>query len=278
VTPHCRYVLRLADTNLVLAQRLGEWIGHAPALEEDLGLANVSLDLLGQARLLLAHAGEIEGRGRGEDVLAYLREESEYFNLTLVEQPNGDFGDTIVRQFLFDAWQCELYSALTGSADARLAAIAAKGLREAAYHLRYSGGWLVRLGDGTAESRARVAGSLGRLWPFTNELFDGDEVDGAMAAAAIGPSPESLRDAWLRRVDTTLAAATLARPAPSPYGWYGNAVAASRPCGRFLVSRRWAGNLSSPRRCRPSSWRGLRACWRRWSIPRFPSFRCSISA
>ena len=112
MTPHGRYVLRLADTNLVLAQRLGEWVGHAPALEEDLGLANVSLDLLGQARLLLAHAGELEGRGRGEDELAFLREESEYYNLTLVEQPNGDFGDTIVRQFLFDAWQLGLYEAL----------------------------------------------------------------------------------------------------------------------------------------------------------------------
>ena len=152
-----RYVLRLADTNLVLAQRLGEWVGHAPALEEDLGLANVSLDLLGQARLLLARAGELEGRGRGEDQLAYLREESEYFNLTLVEQPNGDFGDTIVRQFLFDAWQIGTCEALAESRDATLAAIAAKGAREAAYHLRYSGGWLVRLGDGTAESHARVS-------------------------------------------------------------------------------------------------------------------------
>jgi ring-1,2-phenylacetyl-CoA epoxidase subunit PaaC len=235
VTPHCRYVLRLADANLVLAQRLGAWIGHAPALEEDLGLANVSLDLLGQARLLLAHAGELEGRGRGEDALAYLREQSEYFNLTLVEQPNGDFGDTIVRQFLFDAWQCELYAALAGSTDARLAAIAAKGLREAAYHLRYSGGWLVRLGDGTAESHARVAGSLERLWPFTNELFDGDEVDRAMAEAAIGPPPESLRDAWLRRVDATLAAATLARPEASPYGWYGKQGRHSEHLGYLLA-------------------------------------------
>ena len=130
MTPHCRSVLRLADTNLVLAQRLGEWVGHAPALEEDLGLANLSLDLLGQARLLLAHAGELEGRGRGEDALAYLREETEYLNLTLVEQPNGDFGDTIVRQFLFDAWQLELYEKLAPSKDEGLAAIAVKGTRE----------------------------------------------------------------------------------------------------------------------------------------------------
>ncbi len=156
MTPHCRIVLRLADTNLVLAQRLGEWVGHAPALEEDLGLANVSLDLLGQARLLLTHAGELEGRGRDEDALAYLREESEYLNLTLVEQPNGDFADTMARQFLFDAWQLGLSESLAGSTDAALAAIAAKGRGEAAYHLRFSGGWLARLGDGTAESYGRA--------------------------------------------------------------------------------------------------------------------------
>ncbi|MGH8198043.1 MAG: 1,2-phenylacetyl-CoA epoxidase subunit PaaC [Steroidobacteraceae bacterium] len=221
MTPHCRYVLRLADTNLVLAQRLGEWAGHAPALEEDLGLANVSLDLLGQARLLLTHAGELEGRGRGEDELAYLRAESEYLNLTLVEQPNGDFGDTIVRQFLFDAWQLELYRSLAPSKDGKLAAMAAKGAREASYHLRYSGGWLIRLGDGTEESHARVARSLERLWPFTNELLDGDDVDRAIAAAGIGPAPESLRDGWSRSVDEVLAAATLTRPAPAKFGWYG---------------------------------------------------------
>jgi ring-1,2-phenylacetyl-CoA epoxidase subunit PaaC len=221
VTPHCRYVLRLADTNLVLAQRLGEWVGHAPAIEEDLGLANVALDLLGQARMLLAHASELEGRGRGEDDLAYLREESEYLNLTLVEQPNGDFGRTIVRQFLFDAWQCALYQALLPSSDPQLAAIAAKSAKESAYHLRYSSGWLIRLGDGTPESHERVQQALDRLWPFTNELFDGDDVERAAAAAGIGPAPESLRDAWSRRVDEVLADATLARPAPVPFGWYG---------------------------------------------------------
>jgi ring-1,2-phenylacetyl-CoA epoxidase subunit PaaC len=235
VTPHCRYVLRLADTNLVLAQRLGEWVGHAPALEEDLGLANLSLDLLGQARLLLAHAGEIEGRGRGEDALAYLREETEYLNLTLVEQPNGDFGDTIVRQFLFDAWQFELYEKLAQSKDEKLAAIAVKGSREVAYHLRYSGGWLMRLGDGTAESHDRVAASLSRLWPFTNELFDGDDVDRAVAAAGIGPAPEAVRDGWSRRVDEVLAAAKLARPAEAKFGWYGKQGRHSEHLGYLLA-------------------------------------------
>ncbi|MBM4219202.1 MAG: phenylacetate-CoA oxygenase subunit PaaC [Gammaproteobacteria bacterium] len=235
MTPEVRYVLRLADTNLVLAQRLGEWVGHAPALEEDLGLANLSLDLLGQARLLLARAGELEGLGRGEDQLAYLREESEYFNLTLVEQPNGDFGDTVVRQFLFDAWQLGLYEALVASGDAALAAIAAKGAREAAYHLRYSGGWLVRLGDGTAESHARVAASLARLWPYTNELFHDDDVDRAAAAAGIGVLPSALAPPWSVRVDQTLAHATLARPAHSSFVWYGKQGRHSEHLGYLLA-------------------------------------------
>lgn len=235
MTPHCRYVLRLADTNLVLAQRLGEWVGHAPAIEEDLGLANVALDLLGQARMLLAHAGELEGRGRGEDDLAYLREESEYLNLTLVEQPNGDFGRTIVRQFLFDAWQCALNQALLPSSDPQLAAIAAKSAKESAYHLRYSSGWLIRLGDGTPESRERVQQALDRLWPFTNELFDGDDVERAAAAAGIGPAPESLREAWSRRVDEVLAEATLARPSPAPFGWYGKQGRHGEHLGHLLA-------------------------------------------
>ena len=235
MTPQVRYVLRLADTNLVLAQRLGEWVGHAPALEEDLGLANVSLDLIGQARLLLTRAGEIEGLGRGEDQLAYLREESEYFNLTLVEQPNGDFGDTITRQFLFDAWQLGLYEALAGSQDATLAAIAAKGSREAAYHLRYSSGWLVRLGDGTPESRRRVAGSLARLWPFTNELFHDDDIDRKAAELGIGVLPSSLAPSWSARVDDTLARATLARPAASSFGWYGKQGRHSEHLGYLLA-------------------------------------------
>jgi ring-1,2-phenylacetyl-CoA epoxidase subunit PaaC len=221
VTPPVRYVLRLADSSLVLAQRLGEWVGHAPAIEEDLGLANLSLDLLGQARLLLAHAGELEGRGRGEDELAYLRGESEYFNLTLVEQPNGDFGQTIARQFLFDAWQLGLYESLQQSVDARLAAIAAKALKETRYHLRYSGGWLIRLGDGTGESHGRAQQALERLWPFTNELFATDEIERDAARAGLGPEPGALEAAWTARVDEVLAQATLTRPGRTHFVWYG---------------------------------------------------------
>jgi ring-1,2-phenylacetyl-CoA epoxidase subunit PaaC len=235
VTPACRYVLRLADTNLVLAQRLGEWIGHAPALEEDLGLANVALDLLGQARLLLSRAGQLEGRGRGEDELAYLREESEFVNLTLVEQPNGDFADTIVRQFLFDAWQLPLYEGLAASRDATLAAVAAKGSRETAYHLRYSAGWLIRLGDGTAESRARVERSLARLWPFTRELFDDDATDSAAANEGVGVLPSSLEPGWSAHVDDTLGRAKLARPEPASFGWYGKQGRHSEHLGYLLA-------------------------------------------
>lgn len=221
MTPRVRYVLRLADSSLVLAQRLGEWVGHAPALEEDLGLANVSLDLLGQARLLLAHAGELEGRGRGEDELAFLRDGSEYLNLTLVEQPNGDFAQTIVRQFLFDAWQLGVYESLQTSADARLAAIAAKAIKETRYHLRFSGGWLVRLGDGTDESHARAQRALERLWPYTNELFATDEVEREASRGGIAPESGTLEAAWTARVDEVLLRATLAQPGRTPYAWYG---------------------------------------------------------
>ncbi len=218
---HFVWVLRLADTNLVLAQRLGELIGHAPALEEDLGLANTALDLLGQARLLLTHAGQLEGEGRDEDALAFQREESEFLNATLVEQPNGDFGDTIARQFLFDAWQLPLYERLATSGDTELAAIAAKGIKEARYHLRYSSGWVVRLGDGTAESRERVRGSLERLWPLTAELCHADAIDREMHAAGIGVDLDAVRNDWERQVAATLAEATLERPRDRPWRWYG---------------------------------------------------------
>lgn len=232
---HFSYVLRLADSNLVLAQRLGELIGHAPALEEDLALANTALDLLGQARLLLAHAGALEGRGRDEDALAYLREEGEFLNVALVEQPNGDFGDTLVRQFLFDAWQLALLERLAASGDAQLAAIAAKGVREARYHLRLSSHWIVRLGDGTAESHERVQGSLERLWPYTAELFDADDIDREMSAAGIGADLAAVRTDWERQIAATLAEATLARPADRPWRWYGKRGQHGEPLGRLLA-------------------------------------------
>ena len=218
---HLRYVLRLADTSLVLGQRLGEWVGHAPALEEDLGLANTSLDLIGQARLLLTHAGELEGRGRSEDDLAMSRDQSDFLNLALAEQPNGDFGRTIVRQFLIDAFQMELYEALQQSKDTRLAEIAAKTVKETRYHLSYSSAWLIRLGDGTEESQRRAQSALDELWRFTREFFAADAVDDEMVRAGIAPSLAELAPRWSARVDEVLRQATLRRPADVPYSWHG---------------------------------------------------------
>lgn len=229
-----RYVLRLADTSLVLGQRLGEWIGHAPALEEDLALANISLDLIGQARLLLTYAGEIEGRGRDEDALAFLRDAPQFYNVSLAEQPNGDFAQTIVRQFLIDVWQLELYEALSGSTDARLAGIAAKAVKETRYHLRFSAGWLVRLGDGTAESHARMQGALDALWRFTDELLTPDALDEEMAAAGVGPSLTALRPRWEARVREGLGEATLKRPAAARHPWYGKCGVHTEHLGHML--------------------------------------------
>jgi ring-1,2-phenylacetyl-CoA epoxidase subunit PaaC len=216
-----RYLLRLGDTSLVLGQRLGEWVGHAPALEEDLGLANLALDLVGQARLLLTYAAEVEGRGRDEDALAFLRDAPQFMNLSLAEQPNGDFAHTIVRQFLLDAWQVELYEGLVSSADTRLAAIAAKALKESRYHYRFSSGWLIRLGDGTEESRRRAQSALNALWRFTDELFSADEVDERVAAAGIAPRLQEAQPRWSAHIDKALGEATLQRPAGVRYPWHG---------------------------------------------------------
>jgi ring-1,2-phenylacetyl-CoA epoxidase subunit PaaC len=230
----CQYVLRLADTSLVLGQRLAEWIGHAPALEEDLALANLSLDLIGQARLLLTYAGELEGRGRDEDALAFMRDAPQFLNVALAEQPNGDFGNTIVRQWLIDSWQLEIYGTLADSADTRLAAIAAKAIRETRYHYRFSSGWLVRLGDGTAESHERVQRALDALWRFTPELFEPDEIDQCMAGAGIGPALPELAARWSARVEQDLSEAMLTRPATAPYPWHGKRGVHTEHLGHLL--------------------------------------------
>lgn len=232
---HLRYVLRLGDTSLVLGQRLAEWVGHAPALEEDLGLANLALDLIGQARLLLSYAGELEGQGRDEDGLAFLRDAPEFANVTLAEQPNVDFGYTIVRQCLLDAWQLELYESLLQSRDARLAGIAAKAVKETRYHLRFSSGWLIRLGDGTPESHERVQRPLNELWRFTTELFAPDEVDEQVAAAGIAPSLRRLEPQWSARIDEILRDATLARPTGVPYQWHGKRGVHTEHLGHMLA-------------------------------------------
>ncbi|HVO47085.1 MAG TPA: 1,2-phenylacetyl-CoA epoxidase subunit PaaC [Steroidobacteraceae bacterium] len=230
-----RYLLRLGDTSLVLGQRLGEWVGHAPAIEEDLGLANLSLDLIGQARLLLTYAGEIEGRGRDEDALAFLRDAPEFVNLTLAEQPNGDFGHTIVRQTLLDAWQLETYEALTASTDTRLASIAGKALKETRYHLRFSSSWLVRLGDGTEDSHRRVQRSLDELWRFTDEFFTADQVDHDLAASGVAPRLSELQPRWSARIDEILGEATLRRPAAVTYPWHGKRGVHTEHLGHMLA-------------------------------------------
>ncbi|HEY2145519.1 MAG TPA: 1,2-phenylacetyl-CoA epoxidase subunit PaaC, partial [Steroidobacteraceae bacterium] len=223
------------DLSLILGQRLGEWVGHAPALEEDLGLANIALDLIGQARLLLTYACDVEGRGRDEDHLAFLREQGAYLNAILAEQPNGDFGQTIVRQVLIDAYQLELYERMSSSTDERLAAIAAKSVKEVRYHLRYSSGWLVRLGDGTPESRARVASALEILWPYTVELFAEDDLDRTLANAGIAPRLSDVQAAWAARIDAILAEATLQRPADRPHAWHGKRGQHSEHLGYLLA-------------------------------------------
>lgn len=210
------YALRLGDTSLVLGHRLSEWCGHAPELEEDIALTNVALDLVGHARLLLSYAGEVEGRGRDEDRLAYRRDVFDYRNHLLVEQPNRDFGHTIVRQFLHDAWAVELYTRLAASADATLAGIAAKAVKEVRYHVRHSGDWLIRLGDGTPVSHAKVRDALDRLWPCTGEMFERDAAEDILVAAGIAADPAELRTAWNARVAAVLDEATLPRPAD---GW-----------------------------------------------------------
>jgi len=206
------FLLRHGDDRLVLGHRLAEWCGHGPALEEDIALANIALDVTGQANLLLALAGRTEGMGRDQDALAYFRDERDFRNAQLVELPKGDFGFTIVRQFLFDAYDVPFLEALQGSAHEELAGIAAKAYKEARYHLRHSAEWVVMLGDGTAESHERTQRALDELWRFTHELFEVDAVDRALIAAGIAPDVSALAPAWRARVAQVVERATLTLP------------------------------------------------------------------
>lgn len=207
------YTTRLGDDVLVLGQRLIELVAAGPELEEELANANFALDYIGQARMFYTYAGEREGRGRNEDDFAFLRHEHEYRNLLLVEQPNGDFGDVIVRRFLFETYYVYLLEALTRCADEGLSEIAARAIKEVRYHLRHSRQWLLRLGDGTAESHARVQASLDALWRFTGEMFAPDELDDGMRAACNGPHLEIIEAEWRTDVAEAVAEATLTLPA-----------------------------------------------------------------
>jgi ring-1,2-phenylacetyl-CoA epoxidase subunit PaaC len=213
VAPLVDYTLRLADSALILGHRLSEWIGHAPLLEEELALGNIALDLIGEARALYAYAGTVEGKGRDEDALAFLRDAGEFRNLLLVEQPNGDFAVTIVRQLFYSAFAYPFWRALAQSSDATLAAIGAKAEKEAAYHLRHAGEWLIRLGDGTAESHRRAQAALDELWPYAGELFESDAVEHTLIAQGIAVDPAALRPEWEKTVQAVIAEATLALPA-----------------------------------------------------------------
>ena len=210
------YVLRLADNGLVLAQRLSEWVGHGPILEEDIAMTNVGLDLLGQSRLWFAYAQDLEtvmmGVGRSEDQFAFLRDAREFRNLLLVEQRNGSYADTMARQFLFDHWHVLTLRALAASADARIAEIAAKAVKEVAYHVERSSDWVIRLGDGTEESHERMQRAIDDLWTFTGEMFSADDVETTLIGEGVAADVPALRPAWTAAVDAVLAEATLTRP------------------------------------------------------------------
>ena len=210
--PVARYALRRADDALILGHRLSEWTGKAPILEEEMALANMALDLIGQSRVLYSYAAEIEGKGRTEDDFAYLRRERDYQNILLVERPNGDFAATMLRQFFFAAFMYPYWKAMMASKDATLAAIAAKAEKEMAYHLRHSTEWVMRLGDGTKESHRRLADALADLWAYTGEIFEADAEERALIARGILVDPESLRALWNATVRDTLAAANLEVP------------------------------------------------------------------
>ncbi|KIT16775.1 1,2-phenylacetyl-CoA epoxidase subunit PaaC [Jannaschia aquimarina] len=206
------FLCRQGDSTLILGQRLGEWCGHAPALEEDIALANVALDLIGQTQMWLGLATEVEGAVRDADDLAMRRDVWDFRNLLLVEQPNGDFGQTTMRQWLFDQFHVLQLERLCDSADDRVAAIAAKAVKEVRYHLERSSGTVIALGDGTEESHGRMQAALDRLWPYAGEMFESDAIDAELAEAGIAPEPADLRAPWDVAVDATLAEATLTRP------------------------------------------------------------------
>jgi ring-1,2-phenylacetyl-CoA epoxidase subunit PaaC len=210
------YLLRIGDNSLIMGHRMSEWCGHGPILEQDIALINISLDHIGQAKNWLTLAGETEGKGRTEDDLAYHRDVFDFRNLLLVEQPNGHWGDTLTRGFLFDTWNYYFIQALTQSTHQGIADIATKSLKEISYHKNFSCDWVIRLGDGTDESHQKMQDSLNRLWMYSGEMFMMDEVDEMMIKDGIGVDLNQIKTQWLLTIDDTLAEATLEKPAD---GW-----------------------------------------------------------
>ena len=234
-TPQLQYLLRIADTHLILAQRLAEWCGHAPVLEEDIALANMALDLVGQSRALLTRAGELEGRGHDEDQLAFLRDERDYFNATLVELPRGDFAFTVLRNLFVSTWGKLLWEQLLQSSDAEIAAIAGKAVKEVRYHQQHAADWVVRLADGTAESRRRIEAALHDAWRYTAELFEDDSVDEVARVSGLGPRRVDLRSAWFDAIGAVFAEAGLALPHTSGFRSTGTRGIHSEHMGRMLA-------------------------------------------
>jgi ring-1,2-phenylacetyl-CoA epoxidase subunit PaaC len=237
--PSVQYLLRLGDTALILGQRLGEWCGHAPVLEEDIALANIALDLIGQARAVLTRAGQLEGKGHDEDQLAFLREERDYRNATIVELPNGpgrpgDFAFTVLRNAMMATWFRLMWERLRESSDAELAAIAGKAVKEVRYHQQHSADWVVRLGDGTEESARRMRVGLDALWRYSAELFESDAVDAAAAANGLGPRWDALREPWLAEMRELLDEAKLPMPADSAFRSTGKSGVHSEHMGYIL--------------------------------------------
>ena len=235
-----QFLLRMGDNTLVLGHRVSEWCGHSPILEEDIALANTALDLIGQTQLWLGLAGEVEGKDRSADDLAFLRDAWDFRNVLLVELPNGDFGQTMMRQFLFDAWNVTMLGRLMKSSDKRVADIAEKASKEAAYHVERSGDTVVGLGDGTEESHARMQAALDYLWPYVGEMFERDAVDAAMVEAGVAPDPASLRAEWDALVGRVLTDATLTIP-DSKYAHKGGRTGYmhTEHLGHLLTSMQW---------------------------------------
>lgn len=243
-----QFALRMGDSTLVLGHRLSEWCGHAPVLEEDLAIANTALDLLGSARHWLSLAAELEGGHRTEDDLAFGRDASDYFNLLLVEEPNGDYADTLARQLYFDAWHTLMLEGLTGSTNAKIADISRQARSAAAFHLRRSSDLIIRLGDGTTESHDRMQRAINDFWIFTGELFDKDGTDEALIAGGVIPDVATLQPAWQNHIEHTLGAATLALPP----------VTAMRSGGRRGVHGEHLGFLLAEMQFLPRAYPGAR--------------------
>ena len=229
------YVLRIGDACLIHGQRLGEWCGHAPIIEEDIALTNVALDHIGQARALLTLAGELEGRGRDEDALAFLRQEREYRNPTMLELPNGDFARTVLRVFLWASFMKVLCKALATSTNAQLSAIAAKSRKEVRYHQQHSGDWVVRLGDGTEESARRMSDALALLWPYAAEWFADDDIDRDAQASGLGPAWSTLESDWMAELQPVFEAAKLSPLADTPFRTTGKRGVHSEHMGYLLA-------------------------------------------